>query len=76
VAADVDLGEETRLLRAELARRGDEVAELRERLAELQEELGETRNDLLESWEQIRLMRKTVSWRVTRPIRAVRRLLR
>ncbi|MDT4907217.1 MAG: hypothetical protein QOI69_458, partial [Pseudonocardiales bacterium] len=44
-------------------------------LSSQEEELTSTRNDLLESWEQIRGIRKTSSWRVTKPLRAVRRLL-
>ncbi len=35
-------------------------------------DLDRTRNQLLESWEQVRQMRKTTSWRITRPLRLMR----
>jgi hypothetical protein len=67
--------EELRLARSELVRTRQRLAELGGELSSQEEELTSTRNDLLESWEQIRGIRKTSSWRVTKPLRAVRRLL-
>jgi hypothetical protein len=67
--------EELRLARAELTQTRERLAQLGGQLSSQEEELTSTRNDLLESWEQIRGIRKTSSWRVTKPLRAVRRLL-
>jgi hypothetical protein len=67
--------EELRLARAELSQTRERLAQLGGQLSSQEEELTSTRNDLLESWEQIRGIRKTSSWRVTKPLRAVRRLL-
>ncbi|MFN2518006.1 MAG: class I SAM-dependent methyltransferase [Jatrophihabitantaceae bacterium] len=67
--------EELRLARAELANARAQLAGLGAALSEREDELTSTRNDLFGSWEQIRLIRKTSSWRVTKPLRAVRRLL-
>lgn len=58
--------EEVRNLRGELA-------DLRPRLTQTQDELDRTRHDLQSSWQHIREMRKTVSWRVTAPLRRLRR---
>lgn len=55
--------------RAELARAGAEAASL---LAERDSLNGQ----LQESWDQVHLMRRSVSWRLTAPIRAVRGMLR
>jgi 23S rRNA U2552 (ribose-2'-O)-methylase RlmE/FtsJ len=66
--------EELRLARAELASTRERMAQLGTELTGKDTELTTTRNNLLESWEQIRGMRKTSSWRVTGPLRAVRRL--
>jgi len=68
-------GEELRLARAELARAKDQLATIGGQLTAQDEELTHTRNELLESWEQIRGIRRTSSWRVTKPLRAVRRFL-
>ena len=67
--------EELRLARAELFNARQRMAELGGRLSSQENKLTSTRNELLESWEQIRGIRRTSSWRVTRPLRAVRRLL-
>jgi hypothetical protein len=67
--------EELRLARAELARMRAGLAELGGKLTSQESELTSTRNELLESWEQIRGIRRTGSWRLTKPLRAVRRLL-
>lgn len=66
--------EELRVARSELARVHDELSQFGEQLAGQDRELTATRNELLESWEQIRGMRRTGSWRITKPLRAVRRL--
>ncbi len=58
--------EELRITRGELAL-------LRPRELTLEEELIATRNDLLEAWTQLRVMRQTLSWRITSPLRLVRR---
>jgi SAM-dependent methyltransferase len=67
--------EELRLARAELTNTRQRMADLGGKLSQQDVELTSTRNELLESWEQIRGIRKTASWRVTKPLRAVRRLL-
>jgi hypothetical protein len=64
-----------RLARAELARTKERLAEMGGMLTNHDAELANSRNELLESWEQIRGIRKTGSWRLTKPLRAVRRLL-
>ena len=69
-----DTEEELRLARAELATARQRLAAIGGELASQQAELSTTRNELLESWEQIREIRKTSSWRVTKPIRALRRM--
>jgi len=66
--------EELRLARAELLKTRERLTQLGGQLSDQEDELTSTRNELLESWEQIRGIRKTSSWRVTRPLRAVRRL--
>jgi predicted O-methyltransferase YrrM len=43
------------------------------RLASVEAELEETRGQLLDSWDHVREMRKTLSWRVTAPLRQLRR---
>lgn len=67
--------EELRLARSELVRTRQRLADLGGQLSNQEDELTSTRNDLLESWEQIRGIRKTGSWRITKPLRAVRRFL-
>jgi hypothetical protein len=43
------------------------------RLASVEAELEETRGQLLDSWDHVREMRKTLSWKVTAPLRQLRR---
>jgi len=43
------------------------------RLAAVEAELDDTRGQLIDSWDHVREMRKTLSWRVTAPLRRVRR---
>jgi cephalosporin hydroxylase len=66
--------EELRLARAELRRSRRQIVRLGQSLEEQTKELESTRNQLIESWNQIKGMRTTVSWRLTGPLRAVRRL--
>lgn len=61
--------EELRLVRAELANARRELASLSRR----EDELIETREELADSWRQIRAIRSSRSWRMTRPLRAVKR---
>jgi hypothetical protein len=69
---------EARLGRERLERQGLEarLGEIEADRRRVDLELTATRNDLSESWEQIRAMRHTISWRITKPLRAVRRLVR
>jgi hypothetical protein len=66
--------EELRLARAEVQRSREQAAQLQESLIERTEELSRTRNDLLNSWAQLNSLRQTVSWRMTAPLRAARRM--
>lgn len=43
------------------------------RLAAVEAELDDTRGQLIETWDHVREMRKTVSWRITAPLRRLRR---
>jgi cephalosporin hydroxylase len=65
--------EELRLARGELAQVRPRAAELERELERVAAELTVTRNDLLESWEQTRMLRQTLSWRLTAPLRSLRR---
>jgi hypothetical protein len=65
--------EEDRLARGELSELRPLVAELEERLRNTELDLQVTRNDLLEAWEQVQGLRGTLSWRITAPIRSLRR---
>lgn len=71
-AAEVDQQAELTMLRTEIGKARKQLAELDARSAETEQELVRTRNDLLESWQQVKAMRKTVSWRLTAPLRAAR----
>ncbi|MEP6527333.1 MAG: class I SAM-dependent methyltransferase [Nocardioidaceae bacterium] len=66
--------EELRLARSELQRAHERAAVLHERLDTTTAQLDRTRSDLLDSWNQLTRLRKTLSWRVTSPLRAARRL--
>lgn len=66
-------GDELRTARGEVAQLLPRNRELEAEVGRLDAELTVTRNDLLETWEQVRAMRKTFSWRITAPLRAVRR---
>ena len=66
--------EELRIARGELRNSRRQLAELGNQLEEQRSELDNTRNLLLESWEQVKAMRGSASWRATGPLRALRRL--
>lgn len=68
------VSEELRLARAELRRSRAQLAGLGAELQSQTAELDSMRNQLLESWEQLKSMRSTVSWRTTAPLRVIRRL--
>jgi predicted O-methyltransferase YrrM len=61
-------------LRDELRVTRGELRTVIPHLASVETELEDTRGQLLESWEHVREMRKTVSWRVTAPLRRLRRV--
>ncbi|HET6208919.1 MAG TPA: class I SAM-dependent methyltransferase [Jatrophihabitans sp.] len=71
-SVEVDQQAELTMLRTEIGKARKQLAELDARAAETEQELVRTRNDLLESWQQVKAMRRTVSWRVTAPLRAAR----
>lgn len=68
-----DGGEDLRIAAGELATLRPRAASLESELRRLEAELTVNRNDLLEAWEQVRAMRHTLSWRITAPLRLVRR---
>jgi len=70
------LRDDLRVLRAEIRHVREGEVSARSTTESLQEELERTRGMLLESWRQVKAMRATVSWRVTRPLRWVRRGVR
>jgi SAM-dependent methyltransferase len=65
---------EVLLLRGELQRTRSQFAALDRQVSANAEELTRVQNQLLESWDQVKKMRRTVSWRLTSPLRAVRRV--
>jgi hypothetical protein len=68
--------DELRRTRAELSQLRGQFVETTEALDTRVAELVDANGRLLESWDQIRLMRSSLSWRLTAPLRAVRRLSR
>ncbi|MDP9094133.1 MAG: class I SAM-dependent methyltransferase [Actinomycetota bacterium] len=76
VGPDLDAERELILLRAELQKARGQIAEASKRSIEIEQELTGTRNELLESWQLVKQMRRTASWRVTTPLRALRRARR
>lgn len=68
-----DSAGEAQLIRSELAKTRATLAEVESKYTDTVKELQRTQSDLLESWEQVKNMRRTVSWRVTAPLRAARR---
>lgn len=67
--------DEIRILRAELAGLRMRCSERAERVAELEAQLTSTQAELADSWDLIRQMRRSMSWRAGRPLRAARRWL-
>lgn len=60
-------------LRDEVRISRGELRTLMPELASVETELEDARGQLLESWDQVRKMRRTLSWRVTAPLRGLRR---
>ncbi|MGI8666714.1 MAG: class I SAM-dependent methyltransferase [Jatrophihabitans sp.] len=60
------------ILRTEVVKARKLLADIDAKAAETEQELTRTQHDLLESWQQVKAMRRTVSWRVTAPLRALR----
>jgi hypothetical protein len=67
--------EELRLARAELQRARAQLADIGDQLSDRDNKLARTEHELLESWRYVQDVRKTTSWRLTKPVRAFRRLL-
>lgn len=67
--------EELRIARSELRRAQAQLAEQGSSLTDATRDLERTRGELLDSWAMVRDMRQTSSWRLTKPIRALRRLV-
>lgn len=67
--------DELRILRAEVAGLRAQCSEWAERVGELETQLAAAQDELTDSWEQIRRMRRSMSWRAARPVRAVQRWL-
>lgn len=82
LAAVTPLGENLDGLRDELRTTRGELRAVLPRLASIEAELEETRSELehtrgqlIDTWDHVREMRTTLSWRVTAPVRRLRRLL-
>jgi predicted nucleic acid-binding Zn-ribbon protein len=69
----VEQDDEIRLLRAELRAAREQIADLAARLERSTAEAARLRTELNDSWTHIREMRRSVSWRVTLPLRELRR---
>ncbi|MEO6700895.1 MAG: class I SAM-dependent methyltransferase [Jatrophihabitantaceae bacterium] len=67
--------EELRLARAELQKAREQIGEQGSLLTDREAELVSTRGELIESWGMMRDVRKTLSWRLTKPVRAMRRFM-
>jgi hypothetical protein len=68
-------GEEAERSREELRLLRSELAGVRTDLERLREENAQTSSDLLGSWEIIREMRRSKSWKLTAPLRGLKSLL-
>jgi len=68
---DSDLGQ----LRTELQSRDSDLSQLRTELSQLRTELQSRESDLAHVHEEIRQIVNSRSWRVTRPLRALSRLI-
>jgi len=64
--------EELRGIRGEFGALRPRLAATQRQLAAREDELGLLRNKLLDSWDHVREMRHTVSWRATSPLRRLR----
>jgi hypothetical protein len=67
--------EELRLARAELQRAREQMGQQGSLLTQREAELTSVRGELIESWSMMRDVRKTLSWRLTKPVRAMRRFI-
>lgn len=65
--------DELRLARAEIRRIQADTADISVRLASSDSERDIMQGQLIEAWAQLNNMRKTVSWRITWPLRFIRR---
>lgn len=65
--------DELRLARAEIRRLQADSADISVRLVTSEDEREVMQGQLIEAWTQLNNMRKTISWRVTWPLRFVRR---
>ncbi|USR79455.1 hypothetical protein [Arcanobacterium pinnipediorum] len=72
----IDNTEELRLLRATVKRQKQELREAYDQVREHEQEIHDLNLKLSTAWDQIHQMRKTLSWRITGPIRVVRMMLR
>lgn len=72
ISAGAADAEQVRQLRSELRRSHAELDQRVQELLKTTVELDRTRNELLESWQHIREIRRTVSWRFTAPLRRIR----
>jgi Methyltransferase domain len=70
IAAYPELQDHLRTTRGELRR----LASIEAELYDARTELEHTRGQLTDTWEHVREMRRTVSWRVTAPLRRLRRI--
>jgi hypothetical protein len=68
--------DEVRILRAELVAAGQNAARTRAELESTREELEDANAKLLGSWEILREMRQSRSWRLTAPLRGAKSLIR
>ncbi len=73
---EASTADELRRAQAALRFAHDELARAGTEAAALLSERDSLNGQLQESWDQVHLMRRSVSWRLTAPIRAVRSLLR
>ena len=69
IKAFPDLSEELRTTRGELRR----LVTIESELDDLRTQLDQARGELIDTWDHVREMRRTVSWRATAPLRRLRR---
>ncbi|WP_216388891.1 hypothetical protein [Arcanobacterium phocae] len=68
--------EELRLLRATVQQQRQELRVAHTELAKKDKQIEDLNVKLKTAWEQVHQMRKTVSWRVTAPLRLIRMMSR